>query len=429
MTTTIEIETLKQHIQHTAGQLEQSPGLSSGNNGDGMGSLIYLGNHHDAVPRDLILDPVLESGEIHTWMLMKVHVDNPLLATRIPAQETLMAQLKCSRPIISRHIQVLRALRWLTLCAEVRGDDGQFRGVVYAQHDQPLSLADTLYLDPGYIEFLEQPTKSDSLRRLQNVKHGVLAHTDYLVFMGQCLDQSPTYLEQFNARLKGQTSNFPLDTHLACPAEGVNPGSVANLYGNRASLFNADIEVTENHVNNIDVVKVEDNDHVKNFNMVDSGQDSHVNNFDMATRSSGSSLNKTTTTPPTPQDGLDFPKAIRKSPRLIAYALKKINSLPKDQQQFALDYLADRIRAGETGAEKPVGNPIQYLAWIVTNLLSDSLPETGYGVRNATDKVKKKSKSSEEELEENKRRWVEDMRKYGLEVDADGIAKKLCDAG
>jgi len=431
VTTTIEIETLKQHIQHTAGQLEQSSGPSSGNNDDGMGSLIYLGNHQDAMPRDLILDPILESGEIHTWMLMKVHVDNPMLATRIPSQNTLMTQLKCSRPIVSRHIQVLRALRWLTLCAEVRGDDGQFRGVVYAQHDQPLSLADTLYLDPGYIEFLEQPTKSDSLRRLQNVKRGVLAHTDYLVYMGQSLNQAPTYLEQFNGRLKSQASTEPTDTHLACPTESVNPGSVANLYGEETNLFTTKIETAENHVKNFNMVNSEQNSHVNNFDMakmIENGEKTakhHVNNFDMVVRSSGSSsLNKTTTTPPTPPGGLNFPKAISKSARLVAYAQKKINVLPKDQQKFALNYLTDRIHAGETGTEKPVGNPIQYLAWIVTNILNDTLPETGYGERITPTSVEINSQSLQEDEKENNRRWLESMAKYGVTVDGKvGAAK------
>jgi hypothetical protein len=170
-----EIQFLKQHIQQAASQLiAQRPDPEQ----SGIGSLIYLGNHQDAIPRNLILDPHLESGEIHTWALLKVHLNNPALPSVIPSQSDLMAYLKCSRPVLSRHLQVLRALRWITLCAEVRGTDGRYRGNVYAQHDQPLNLPDTLYLDPHYLDFLEQPSSGATLRRLRQIKDAVLRHID-----------------------------------------------------------------------------------------------------------------------------------------------------------------------------------------------------------------------------------------------------------
>src|SRR5690606_10337031 len=46
--------------------------------------------------------------------------------------------------------------RWLTLCRRVRDIQGRFRGNIYALHDEPLPLADALYLDQEYIQFLEQ---------------------------------------------------------------------------------------------------------------------------------------------------------------------------------------------------------------------------------------------------------------------------------
>ena len=41
----------------------------------------------------------------------------------------------------------------MTLCRRVR-DKGRNRGNIYALHDEPLPLASTLYLDPGYMDFL-----------------------------------------------------------------------------------------------------------------------------------------------------------------------------------------------------------------------------------------------------------------------------------
>ena len=194
-----DIRILKQHIQHAATQLEQQDTVQAS---EGMGSLIYLGNHQDAIPRNLILDPHLESGEIHTWTLLKIHIVNPALPSSIPTQNDLMEILKCSRPVLSRHLQVLRALRWVTLCAEVRGLDGQYRGNVYAQHDKPLSLQETLHLDPGYIQFMEQPSSGSTLKRLRQIKEAVLRHMDYQVVTGIHLDQSPPHLEQISYTAK-----------------------------------------------------------------------------------------------------------------------------------------------------------------------------------------------------------------------------------
>ena len=91
MTFATEIQVLKQHIQHAAKQLEQQDAKQAA---EGMGSLIYLGNHQDAIPRNLILDPHLESGEVHTWALLKIHIINPALPSTIPTQNDLMETLK-----------------------------------------------------------------------------------------------------------------------------------------------------------------------------------------------------------------------------------------------------------------------------------------------------------------------------------------------
>ena len=76
------------------------------------------------------------------------------------------------------------------------------------------------------------------------------------------------------------------------------------------------------------------------------------------------------------------------SERLRLYAVKILDGLENEQQQqFALDYLADRIRAGEQGTDKAVGNPIGFLNWIVRNLQDGTLPESAYGVRDDRDKT------------------------------------------
>lgn len=426
-----EITALHQHIQHTADALAAGP---SGTDSDNeMGALIYLGNHHDAVPRDLIIDPVLLPDEIVTWMLMKIHVNNPMLATRIPSQGMLQERLKCSRPIVSRNIQVLRALRWITLCAEVRAAGGQFRGVVFAQHDTPLSLSETLYLDPGYIDWLEQPIKGDVLKRLQIVKRSVLAHIDHQVIHREVSLEQPTPpLAQVAARLRGQQSDNPLETHLATPAvtvKALETGSASMLdqiYGSKTPFD----PQSANHVKNIDTVESTPDDHVKDIYTVKPQQNGHshrVKKINMAPSSSSSFKsfksfkNKNTTTPPTPPSSLRLPAEIKKSDRQATYAMKKLDRLPTERHQFALDYLADRIKAGKDGTAKPVGNPIQYLEWIVRSIIDGSLPESSYGLRE--NKPRASSTPAGVDPEASQRQFEAHMRSLGAEIDPEtGLA-------
>ncbi|MEN8132068.1 MAG: hypothetical protein ABFS45_18200 [Pseudomonadota bacterium] len=390
-----EIRFLKQHIQHASMQLEQQNTQQS----EGMGSLIYLGNHQDAIPRNLILDPHLESGEIHTWTLLKIHLANPAMPSSIPSQNDLMETLKCSRPILSRHLAVLRALRWITLCAEVRGKDGQFRGNVYAQHDTPLSLQDTLYLDQGYIQFMEQPSSGPSLKRLRQIKEAVLKHMDYQVIRGVQLDRSPTQLERVSALMKGLSSSDPLDTPLACPEGATQPNQLANLYGNSDQSE----QKPDFYLGNI-----KESDHVNNIDTVD-----RVNIY-MDKGSSSSSYIKTTTTT---HQHLNFPKTLD-TERLRLYAAKTLSDLEESQQQFALDYLADRIQAGEKGTEKSIVNPIGFLGWIVRHINDGTLPVSTYGMREEPKRTTQMSDVDDKAKRQKEHEaWIQSMHDRGYEID------------
>lgn len=407
---------LKQHISLAANELARSS-----NTNDGLGSLIYLGNHHDSVPRELIADPHLESGEIHTWMLMKIQVSNPAIPTSIPSQEKLMGYLKCSRPVLSRHLQVLRALRWITLCEEVRGSNGQYKGYVYAQHDKPLNLADTLFLDPNYIEFLESQNKVDSLKRLRIVKSSVLMHMDYQVVTNPAFE-APSALETASQHLKpgkGKKIN-QLDTYRACPDSVLkddNTDHVNNIY--MAENKNSD------HVNNIYMDKSpaqSDSHHVNNIYMAAIEQKpDHVNVYmDGVVCSSSNLYIKTTTTKQQQIEKLRFPKILEESPRLKLYAAKLLDPLSQNDQQFVLDYLSDRLKAAKQGACKPVNDLIGYLRWIITNKQNNTLPPSSFGIRDSLSDTPAKpaewevQKESPEEIERNHKqsmRKLEELKK------------------
>ncbi len=446
-----DIRILKQHIEQAAGDLERQ---ESGQ-GAGLGSLIYLGSHQDAIPRNLLLDPLLESGEVHTWALLKIQLVNPALPSSIPRQDELMEVLKCSRPVLSRHLQVLRAMRWITLCAEVRGRDGQFKGHVYAQHDKPLSLQETLFLDPGYIQFMEQPSSGAALKRLRQVKQAILMHMDYQVVQGIDLNRHPTDLEQSLGRLKSSLNpNTPdRETSLSYPGslygydheDDEQSGRILDHPAVTASSDELDDEeieddatpdapVDNSRVERLDGRKLNPDHHVKSFYMAENGENqsdhrvkNHVKDFYMATCSSSSSSYIKTTT--TTHERLKFPKAI-KSERERIWAAKLLSALKDEkQQQFALDFLADRLKAAEQGTDKPVGNPVGFLGWIIDRLVAGDLPPSSYGQRQeAQSKASEETVDDQEERRRNHEAWVRSMRKLGVEVDPEtGLPQKRGD--
>jgi hypothetical protein len=261
-----DIRILKQHIDRAARDLEHQECDQVAN----LGSLIYLGSHQDTTPRNLLLDPLLESGEIHTCALLKIQLINLAVPSSIPRQDELLKVLTCSRPVLSRHLQALRAMRWITLRAEVRGrDDSRFKGHLYAQHDKPLSLHETLFLGPGY----KLPSTEPALKRLRQVKQHILMHMDYQIVQDIDLNQHPTDLEQSLGHLKA--SLYPNEPDHATPLS--SPGL---LYG-----YEEDIE-------QLDGKKLDPKHNIKNFYM-DIRSSSYI---------------KTTTTT---HRRLNFPKAIQ----------------------------------------------------------------------------------------------------------------------
>ncbi len=393
MTKQNELELIRQHINRASDLLRQKHTDSKSE----MGSLIYMGNHHDSVPRDLVMDPLLDSGEIHTWILMKIHISHPHLPSSIPSQNDLMTMLKCSRPVVSRHMQVLRAMRWITLCEEVRSDDGRIRGHVYAQHDAPLSIQDTLVLDQGYIDFLEKSCTGDVLKRLRLIKEATLRQIHHDLKEGIDLNQLPTQLQRMAHNL-GDIGDK--DSH------------VKNIY------------MVNDHVNKINMVK----NHVKDFYVDENSEKGSSNNI---YKNNKNNIYKKTTTKPTTNTEnliktLCYPSFFRDSEHLKTLASELLNRIEAEKQQFALDYLADRVRAGEQGTDKPVGNPIAYLNWIVAQLTQGTLPPSAYGIRKAPESKTTRVVGHEETPEESKQKWIADMRRKGFEVDPDtGSLKKI----
>ncbi|MDE0251026.1 MAG: STY4528 family pathogenicity island replication protein [Gammaproteobacteria bacterium] len=141
-------------------------------------TMLFLGNRHQSFPALVVRDPVLEPVDKLVWMVIMLTVSRPANATAFPGYDAIgrMANIS-SRSTVARAIAILRATRWLTLCARVRNTAGQFRGNVYALHDEPLPLADALHLDSGYMAFLDN-LQGHGHARVRAVAKGVLDSMD-----------------------------------------------------------------------------------------------------------------------------------------------------------------------------------------------------------------------------------------------------------
>lgn len=143
--------------------------------GDG---LLFLSNRLTAFPVRVVQDSVLEPVDKLVWMIILLQAQASSAHTVFPSYDYIQKTANiASKSTVARSIAVLRATRWLSLCARVRESSGRFGGNVYALHDEPLSLVDVLHLDTGYMAFLHRAQRHGHAR-VQRVAKGVLASLD-----------------------------------------------------------------------------------------------------------------------------------------------------------------------------------------------------------------------------------------------------------
>ncbi len=182
-----ETRALDALIQATIAQAEASTGQESADR------MLFLGNRHQSFPTAVVNDPVLEPVDKLVWMVIMLSVRETGSSTAFPGYEAIGRMVNVSsRSTIARAIAILRATRWLTLCARVRKTSGRFRGNVYALHDEPLPLVDALHLDSGYMSFLDH-SLGHGHARVRTVVHAVLDSMDEDIQSGQdvCAQSHP----------------------------------------------------------------------------------------------------------------------------------------------------------------------------------------------------------------------------------------------
>ncbi|MGL4858659.1 MAG: STY4528 family pathogenicity island replication protein [Enterobacteriaceae bacterium] len=156
-------------IQHTLSKMTERivQKAQSGAVTNEQSGLLYLGNVHDAIPRQLYMDSRLSPLDKTAWVMIRLYAQQNEGAV-FPTYEELQLQLasphsgKASRGTISRTLLMLRLTGWLSLCKRVRDKNGRVRGNIYAQHDEPLGLRDAEHFDPGWLDVVAQACQHDS---------------------------------------------------------------------------------------------------------------------------------------------------------------------------------------------------------------------------------------------------------------------------
>ncbi len=170
-----------QPIKNLITQAEQAMiGRSSdGNSASEANGFLFTGNLQQSVPEALIFSSALQAVDVRVWMAVRAMIVNPRTPGCLPKRGELAESISVSAPTVSAALANLRCLRWLTLCKEVRNDKGRFVGNVYLFHDAPFSLADTLEIDAGYIQALEQ-NRQKSRTHLRRMSAAILLEIDQL---------------------------------------------------------------------------------------------------------------------------------------------------------------------------------------------------------------------------------------------------------
>jgi len=275
------------------------------------------------------------------WMVICQHGQAESTSAAFPSYAQIAREANiASTSTVSRAIALLRATRWLSLCARVRDAGGRFRGNVYALHDEPLPLADTLHLDPGYMQFLAEAHRHHHAR-VRRVAEAALATIDEDIAAGVDVlapeNAMERRLEAVRAvRREGARRYFSFSTRVLAQLANRTPGEGVPDQDQNSKA--ADDRLRNSHPQKSKSVP-------------------------------GSTKNiKTTTTTNTgdPQNSkwsantpaLIYPR--RFTATQCAMADRYLASVPPEQRQRLLDELEGRFRCEQQGAS-PVYDELRYL--------------------------------------------------------------------
>lgn len=124
----------------------------------GTWALLVRDFNRDLTPAQLVVDPVLEPVDKVVWLILQHHARRAV--TTLPRYPELARQANVTTcKTVSRAMAMLRCTRWLTICERNWGHRKRRRGNVYVLHATPFPVDDTMFLDPGYRDFVDLATR------------------------------------------------------------------------------------------------------------------------------------------------------------------------------------------------------------------------------------------------------------------------------
>ena len=352
-----ETRVLDARIQATIARAQQDPETMHSD------TMLFTGNRHQSFPTLVVQDPVLEPVDKLVWMVIMLHARETGDSTAFPSYASIAQKTNvASTSTIARAIAILRATRWLTLCARLREANGRFRGNVYALHDEPLPLVDALHLDSDYMPFLRQLLEHHHAR-VRRVAKGVLETID----------------EDIQQGLDICDPDHPLERRM----QAVH--AIQQASSRRYFAFSANVMTRLRNA-----VSDERLDHHDQNSKTGDDGNQILNPQNSKSVSCSSYINKTTTT--TTTEALKIYNRMEQPPlvyptRLSAnqhdLANRYLKTVPADMRQAILDELEGRLRSEEKGM-RPVYDELRFLHGLCQAAnAGEFVPNLGIKVRDA----------------------------------------------
>ncbi|MBS9439613.1 helix-turn-helix domain-containing protein [Photorhabdus noenieputensis] len=313
--------------------------------------LLYLGNVHDAIPRQLILDTRLSPLDKMAWIMIRLYAQQNAGAV-FPTYDELQLQLasphsgKASRETVSRVLLMLRITGWLSLCKRVRDEKGRVKGNIYAQHDEPLTFHDAEALDPNWLD-----TVGEACRH----KNRVISQTAWSVLMEVKDDPMMRHRRSRIALLENRLGQVQTPQQMAALQAISQPSSVTEF--NTKTGDSNPSSATELSLKSTSYDRVrQSNGYVRHFTQ---------------------SVNKNTYVAPSDGDNPIvehlLPVALRNqlSDDDIRMLTEQLQALPSDQRHLVLDSLRVPL---ENGSLK---NPVGYLLTLMKRARQGELRSPG----------------------------------------------------
>ncbi|MHC3491443.1 MULTISPECIES: STY4528 family pathogenicity island replication protein [Pectobacterium] len=192
---------------------------------------LFSGNHHDSVPRALLMDGRLTPLERNGWQVFRLMLAEDGV-TAMPTYDQLapwLASMPCaakaSHETVARTLTMLRLTRWISLVRRRRDPrTGRILGNLYVLHDDPLTPYEAIQLDADYLALVSQSLvhASKSVQRVGVYTLQEMSQDSML--SGQVL---PTRLQVLTQRLAAQgwrmDSRYPQDMNDHDSEEGTTP--------------------------------------------------------------------------------------------------------------------------------------------------------------------------------------------------------------